>query len=143
MYDLIFIHYENMIHNQEYEDIVCFFENYATKVIIPIHGFYCVSVTVHAIIRGIIRYLQALIIILYILYPYVLAHGIQCQPKAKQRCQKRRLDFNAAFICNLHPWERDYNNPPLCCTVQCSACSPLSLLHSDAFVPKTVFLHSS
>ena len=142
MYDLIFIHYENMIINQEYENIVCFFENYATKVIIPIHGFYCVSVTVHAIIRGIIRYLQALIIILYIVYPYVLAHGIQCQPKAKQRCQKRRLDFNAAFICNLHPWERDYNNPPLCCTVQCSACSPLSLLHSDAFVPKTVFLHS-
>ena len=81
----------SMIHNQEYEDKLCaFFENYATKVIIPIHGFYCVSVTVHAIIRGIIRYLQALIIILYIVvYPYVLAHGIQCQPKAKQKVPKK------------------------------------------------------
>ena len=127
-----------MIHHQ-------FFENYATKVIIPIHGFYCVSVTVHAIIRGIIRYLQALIIILYIVqYTHTCQHmEYNASQKQSKRCQKRRLDFNAAFICNLHPWERDYNNPPLCCTVQCSACfPPLSLLHSDAFVPKTIFLHS-
>lgn len=31
--------------------------------------------------------------------------------------------FNATFICNLHPWERDYNNPPLCS-------GPYFLLHS-------------
>ena len=30
----------------------------------------------------------------------------------KTSAERGSADFNAAFICNLHPWERDYNNLP-------------------------------
>ena len=117
------------------------FENYATKVIIPIHGFYCVSVTVHAIIRGIIRYLQALIIILYIVYPYVLAHGIQCQPKQSKGAKKDVWTL-MPHLYAIYTHGNEITTI-LLCAVLCSVrhVPPLSLLHSDAFVPKTIFLH--